>query len=61
MFSCRLLQNLGGPLEVKEAFFLSAFLLGHVGDGNFHALFTFDPNDPNEVTLVKRLAEEIAL
>jgi FAD linked oxidases, C-terminal domain len=38
-------------------------ILGHIGDGNFHALLQFDPNDASTLNraegLAKRLAEYI--
>ncbi|WP_404379346.1 FAD-linked oxidase C-terminal domain-containing protein [Caenispirillum salinarum] len=30
-------------------------IVGHVGDGNFHVLFVFDPDNPNEIAEAKRL------
>jgi len=34
-------------------------VVGHVGDGNFHVLFIFDPDSPEEVTEAKRLNARI--
>ncbi|NLD68914.1 MAG: 2-hydroxy-acid oxidase, partial [Limnobacter sp.] len=34
-------------------------LLGHVGDGNFHAVLLIDPQDPAEVEEAERLNREI--
>jgi D-lactate dehydrogenase (cytochrome) len=34
-------------------------LVGHVGDGNFHLDFVFDPNDPGEFAEVKALNERL--
>jgi len=34
---------------------VTAPILGHVGDGNFHVIFLFDPADPQEHAQVKRL------
>jgi len=34
-------------------------MLGHVGDGNFHAALLIDPNDPEEVAQAERLNDEI--
>ncbi|PYC48587.1 2-hydroxy-acid oxidase [Litorivita pollutaquae] len=34
-------------------------ILGHVGDGNFHAVLLFDENDADEVARVKRVAHRM--
>ncbi|HSJ94240.1 MAG TPA: FAD-linked oxidase C-terminal domain-containing protein [Gaiellaceae bacterium] len=39
---------------------LVAPIVGHVGDGNFHVCFLVDPDDPDELTLVRGLAERLA-
>jgi D-lactate dehydrogenase (cytochrome) len=36
-----------------------AFMFGHVGDGNFHCLFVYQPHDPAEEAEVARLNERI--
>ena len=41
--------------------FLMAPLVGHVGDGNFHLVFLFDPNDEHELAEVERLNERLVL
>ena len=41
------------------ASFLVAPILGHVGDGNFHLIIMFNPNDPKEVVEVERLNERL--
>ncbi|WP_460274830.1 FAD-binding oxidoreductase [Celeribacter sp. ULVN23_4] len=35
-------------------------ILGHVGDGNFHAILLVDPNDAEEIKLAKDLAHRMA-
>ncbi len=39
--------------------FLMAPLVGHVGDGNFHLVFLFDPDDERERAEVERLNERL--
>jgi D-lactate dehydrogenase (cytochrome) len=34
-------------------------IVGHVGDGNFHVLFVFDPNDEEQLKEAKRLNQRI--
>ncbi|AXI47948.1 2-hydroxy-acid oxidase [Sulfitobacter sp. SK012] len=43
---------------IKEAG-LIAPIVGHVGDGNFHLLILFDPNDPDELMRAKSLASNV--
>lgn len=38
-----------------EAEGLTAAILGHVGDGNYHAIFTVDPQDPTEMERAERV------
>ncbi|MEX0726987.1 MAG: FAD-linked oxidase C-terminal domain-containing protein [Planctomycetaceae bacterium] len=38
---------------------LPAPLFGHVGDGNFHVVFSIDPHRPEELAEAKRLSEQI--
>jgi D-lactate dehydrogenase (cytochrome) len=35
-------------------------ILGHVGDGNFHAILMVDPTNPSEIAVAKSLAERMA-
>ncbi|MDO6484769.1 FAD-binding oxidoreductase [Shimia thalassica] len=34
-------------------------IVGHVGDGNFHLLILFEPNDPEELVRAKALASDV--
>ncbi len=47
--------------SVKEAdeSGLPYFLVGHVGDGNFHFGYLLDPNDPKETELAERLNHQL--
>ncbi len=42
-----------------DASCLTAPIVGHVGDGNFHVLVLFDPSNPDEVTSARRLNERV--
>jgi len=38
-----------------EASSVPATILGHVGDGNFHVVFSMDPNSPSDLAEVKAI------
>jgi D-lactate dehydrogenase (cytochrome) len=38
---------------------MPTFLLGHIGDGNFHYVFLVDPEDPSELEVVLQLSERM--
>ena len=38
---------------------MPTFLLGHIGDGNFHYVFLIDPDEPAELELVLQLSERM--
>jgi D-lactate dehydrogenase (cytochrome) len=40
---------------------VTAPLVGHVGDGNFHLVYLFDPNNPAELDEAKRLNERMVM
>jgi D-lactate dehydrogenase (cytochrome) len=46
--------------DVAKSGDITSFLLGHVGDGNFHYVFLIDPEDPAEYRLVHELSERMA-
>jgi D-lactate dehydrogenase (cytochrome) len=43
-----------------EAIGLTAPIVGHVGDGNFHLVVLFDPNDPREREKAETLAKKVS-
>lgn len=45
--------------QAFEASALTGLILGHVGDGNFHTLILFDPDDETERHEVERLGADI--
>lgn len=45
--------------ETVEAHGIQAAILGHVGDGNYHALFSFDNDNPTDVARVKQVNQAI--
>ncbi|TQR18326.1 FAD-binding oxidoreductase [Psychrobacillus soli] len=47
--------------ELLEESGLIGGVFGHVGDGNFHTLVMYDPNDPVEVEKAEHTNEQIAL
>jgi D-lactate dehydrogenase (cytochrome) len=46
--------------DLKQSF-LTAPLVGHVGDGNFHLGFLIDRNDPKEIAEAERLNERLVM
>ncbi len=38
---------------------LTATIVGHVGDGNFHVVFLIDPDDPDELALAQEVNERM--
>ena len=45
--------------DVERSADITSFLLGHIGDGNFHYVFLIDPDDPSEYELVQQLSERM--
>jgi D-lactate dehydrogenase (cytochrome) len=45
--------------DVERSADITSFLLGHIGDGNFHYVFLIDPDDPSEYDLVQQLSERM--
>jgi D-lactate dehydrogenase (cytochrome) len=42
-----------------EAAGLPYWIVGHVGDGNFHLSYLLDPNDPAEAATAERLSTQM--
>ena len=51
----RLAECIGETKRDLEAATLPATILGHVGDGNFHVVFSIDPDAPQEMEEVKAI------
>lgn len=45
--------------DVAKSGDITSFLLGHIGDGNFHYVFLIDPDSPSEYRLVQELSERM--
>lgn len=45
--------------QLVEEHGLTAAIFGHVGDGNYHTVLAFDPNDTEEVTRIEKIHEHI--
>ena len=51
----RLAESIDESIAEAEASGIPYWIVGHVGDGNFHLSYLFDPNDAREVAEVERL------
>ncbi|WP_372236897.1 FAD-binding oxidoreductase, partial [Sphingopyxis sp. KK2] len=51
----RLAECIGETYTDLEASTIPATILGHVGDGNFHVVFSIDPNAPEEMKEVEAI------
>lgn len=45
--------------RITEKYQLDAAILGHVGDGNYHAVLGIDPNDKDEMCRFEKMNEEV--
>ncbi len=57
----RLAEAIERAQAVVAASGLVCMIVGHVGDGNFHVLITFDPNDLGQRARAEQAAQQIAL
>ena len=55
----RLAESIGGARRILDRAPCPTAIVGHVGDGNFHAILLIDPSDSAEVELAERLNDEI--
>lgn len=55
----RLAENINASIAEVEAAGLPYFIVGHVGDGNFHLAYLLDPNDPQELATAERLSAQM--
>jgi D-lactate dehydrogenase (cytochrome) len=45
--------------DIEQSLRIPTFLLGHIGDGNFHYVFLIDPGNPSELEEVLRLCDRM--
>lgn len=55
----RLAEIINESVAEAEASGIPYWVVGHVGDGNFHLSYLIDPNDPAEAATVERLSEQM--
>jgi D-lactate dehydrogenase (cytochrome) len=51
----RLAESINESVAEAEGSGIPYWIVGHVGDGNFHLSYLMDPNDANEVAMVEQL------
>jgi D-lactate dehydrogenase (cytochrome) len=51
----QLAESINASVDEAEASGIPYWIVGHVGDGNFHLSYLMDPNDPRETEAVERL------
>ena len=57
----RLAESVTKASEAAEAAGLMHYIVGHVGDGNFHLAYLVDPNIPAERETAERLNQELVM
>ena len=55
----KLAESINESIAEAEAAGLPYWIVGHVGDGNFHLSYLLDPNDPVETATAERLSEQM--
>lgn len=55
----RLADSIIGARKILDSAKFPTMIIGHVGDGNFHAVLLIDPNDQVEMAEAERLNDEI--
>ncbi len=55
----RLAESIHASVQEVEASGLPYFIVGHVGDGNFHLGYLIDPDQPQERALAERLSAQM--
>jgi len=55
----KLAESINESVEEAEAAGLPYWVVGHVGDGNFHLSYLLDPNDPVEAATAERLSVQM--
>ncbi|NCT85276.1 MAG: FAD-binding protein [Comamonadaceae bacterium] len=55
----RLAENINASIAEVEAAGLPYFIVGHVGDGNFHMAYLLDPARPEELATAERLSAQM--
>jgi D-lactate dehydrogenase (cytochrome) len=55
----RLAESINESVAEAEAAGLPYWVVGHVGDGNFHLSYLLDPNDPVEASTAERLSVQM--
>ncbi len=55
----RLAENIDASIAEVEAAGLPYFIVGHVGDGNFHLAYLLDPDRPEELATAERLSAQM--